>query len=132
MRLSAKSTSSAVFCFPKLKRRLARARSAGIPMAVSTCEGSIAPEEQAAPVETAIPLRSRAIVTSAVQHGPKLRSLSRVESAHALRPVHLVSGDGEQIAADFPDADRYLSRSLHGVRMEVHISFRGDLGDLLY
>src|SRR5947208_1049494 len=58
---NAKSTSVSVFCFPKLKRILARARSGGRPIAVSTCDGSIAPEEQAAPVETASPFRSRAI-----------------------------------------------------------------------
>ena len=34
---------------------LARARSGRKPIAVRTCEGSIAPEEHAAPVETAKP-----------------------------------------------------------------------------
>src|SRR5208337_842447 len=58
---SAKSMSSAEFCLPTLKRRLARARSGDNPIAVKTCEGSMAPDEQAAPVETDSPLRSSAI-----------------------------------------------------------------------
>ena len=53
--------SSAVFCLPRLKRRLARARSGDSPIAVRTCDGSIAPDEHAAPVETDKPLRSSAI-----------------------------------------------------------------------
>ena len=40
----------------------ARASSGVRPMAVSTCEGSTAPEEQAAPVEQARPFRSRAMI----------------------------------------------------------------------
>src|SRR5579859_3362609 len=58
---SAKSTSSGLFCFPRLKRMLAFARSERIPMAISTCDGSIAPEEHAAPVETASPFKSSAM-----------------------------------------------------------------------
>ena len=46
-RLRAKSTSSSVVCLPRLKRMLARARSGFNPIARSTCDGSIAPEEQA-------------------------------------------------------------------------------------
>ncbi len=53
--------SAAVVWRPRLKRRLARASSAGRPMAVSTCEGSTAPDEQAAPVEQARPFRSSAM-----------------------------------------------------------------------
>src|ERR1017187_2241578 len=58
---SAKSILSTVFCLPRLKRRLALARSGDNPIAVKTCDGSIAPDEQAAPVETDRPLRSSAI-----------------------------------------------------------------------
>jgi hypothetical protein len=58
---NAKSMSACVVWRPRLKRRLARASSADMPMAVRTCEGSTAPEEQAAPVEQAKPLRSRAM-----------------------------------------------------------------------
>src|ERR1039458_3922090 len=55
----AMSMSSAVFCLPRLKRMPARARSERNPIAISTWDGSIAPDEHAAPVETARPLRSR-------------------------------------------------------------------------
>src|SRR5262249_40385173 len=58
------STCAAVFERPSEKRMLARARSAGSPMAVSTCEGWTAPLEQAAPVETANPRRSSAITSA--------------------------------------------------------------------
>src|SRR5207249_751934 len=78
------------------------------------------------------PSPPRALVTSAVQHGPELRSLSHVESAHALRPVHLVSGDGEQITADFLHIDRHFPRRLHRVTVKVDISICGHPGDLLY
>src|SRR5208282_1582463 len=57
----AKSTSSGVFCLPRLKRMLALARSRLNPIASSTCDGSIAPEEHAAPVETASPFKSSAM-----------------------------------------------------------------------
>src|SRR5581483_9396788 len=60
-RLSANSTSSDVVCFPRLKRMLPRARSADTPIAVSTWEGSMAPDEHAAPVEIDSPFRSSAI-----------------------------------------------------------------------
>src|SRR5229473_3791362 len=57
----AKSMSAGVVWRPRLKRRLARASSGGRPMAVRTCDGSTAPEEQAAPVEQARPFKSSAI-----------------------------------------------------------------------
>src|ERR1700682_4664838 len=57
----AKSMSAEVVWRPRLKRRLARASSGGKPMAVSTCDGSTAPEEQAAPVEQARPFKSSAM-----------------------------------------------------------------------
>src|SRR5713226_6827734 len=57
----AKSMSAGVVCRPRLKRRLARASSGARPMAVRTCDGSTAPEEQAAPVEHARPFKSRAM-----------------------------------------------------------------------
>ena len=53
------STCSAVLLRPREMRRLARALSAVSPSAVSTCDGVIAPEEQADPVETAKPRRSQ-------------------------------------------------------------------------
>src|SRR5258708_3557125 len=57
----AEEISDSVAWRPRLKRMLARASEAGRPIAVRTCEGSTAPEEHAAPVEQASPLRSRAM-----------------------------------------------------------------------
>src|SRR5207245_1798680 len=55
------STSSMVLSFPNENRSAATPSSRGTPMAVSTCEGSTAPVEQADPEEQAIPARSRCI-----------------------------------------------------------------------
>ena len=60
----AASISAGVVRRPRLKRTLARASGGGRPIAVSTWEGSMAPEEQAAPVEQARPLRSRAMTNA--------------------------------------------------------------------
>ena len=69
------STCSAVLARPSEKRMLARARSARRPMAVSTCEGAMAPLEQAAPVETAKPRRSSAITSASPSMPSKYRLL---------------------------------------------------------
>ena len=61
---SAVSTSASVLVRLRLKRRLARARAGGNPMALSTCDGSLEPEEQAEPPEVARPLRSRAMTSA--------------------------------------------------------------------
>ena len=58
------SISSAVVGRPRLKRRLLRASSGERPIAISTCDGSTAPDEHAAPVEQAIPCRSSAITSA--------------------------------------------------------------------
>src|SRR5579862_8202460 len=63
-RANAKSISASIVCRPRLKRMLARARSGRRPMASSTCDGSIAPDEHAAPVETARPFKSSAITSA--------------------------------------------------------------------
>src|SRR5579863_4428697 len=55
------SISSRVFIRPTLKRKLARASAGVSPIAVSTCEGSTAPEEHAAPAEQANPAKSNAM-----------------------------------------------------------------------
>ena len=44
--------------------------------------------------------------------------------------MHLVSGDGEQIAADALDIDRDLACRLHRVGVEVDIGLGGDFADL--
>src|SRR6202158_3884500 len=60
----ANSASSAIFCLPRLTRILAFARSRLSPIAVKTCEASIAPDEHAAPVETASPFKSSAMTSA--------------------------------------------------------------------
>ena len=60
------STSSAVFCLPNENRSAATPSSRGTPMAVSTCDGSTAPVEQAEPEEQAIPARSRCISSASL------------------------------------------------------------------
>ena len=54
-----RSTSASLLPCPRLNRTAPRARSLGTPMAISTCEGSTAPVEQADPPEAATPARSR-------------------------------------------------------------------------
>ena len=44
---------------------------------------------------------TRTLVASAIKHRLKLCALAHVERPNPLRRVHLVSGDGEQIASDF-------------------------------
>ena len=56
-----RSTSSCVENIPRLKRSEFWVRCVGSPMARSTCDGSRVPDEQADPVDTAIPSRSSAI-----------------------------------------------------------------------
>ena len=69
-------------------------------------------------------------MTSAIEHRLKLSSLADVERAHTLRPVQLVARDGQQVAPDFVDIDRDLSRRLHGVGVEVNIGFGSNLSNL--
>ena len=59
-----RSISSSVVCRCRLKRTLLCARAGARPIASSTCEGSLAPEEHAAPLDTAKPLRSSAITSA--------------------------------------------------------------------
>src|SRR3984893_7490268 len=56
-----RSTSDSVVVQPKLTRTAARAKGAATPIAASTWEVWTLPEEQAAPEETAVPSRSKAM-----------------------------------------------------------------------
>jgi hypothetical protein len=57
-----RSKSASVVLFPMLARMAPRASAASTPMAARTSEGWTFPDEQAEPDETAIPLRSKAIM----------------------------------------------------------------------
>ena len=75
---SANASTSASTCAASLERpsetrRLERACSRVRPMAVRTCDGSVAPLEQAEPLETAKPRRSRAISRGSVSMPSKRR-----------------------------------------------------------
>src|SRR3954463_5064678 len=72
IRLSAKAISASVVCFPRLNRMLPRAWSGRSPIAINTCDGSIAPDEHAAPVETASPFRSSAMTSASPSMWPNL------------------------------------------------------------
>jgi len=56
-----RSISALVFAAPRLNRIEFCVRCAGKPIAFSTCDGSSVPDEQAEPVETAMPARSSAM-----------------------------------------------------------------------
>src|SRR5437016_2553646 len=102
--------SAGVVWRPRLKRRLARASSGGKPMAVRTCDGSTAPEEQAAPV----------------QQLAQARAATDVQSTDALWRVQLVSRNGEQINLERVDVDGNFAGGLHGVGVEIDIGFFSD------
>ncbi len=56
------STCCSVVLQPRLMRTAPRASAGATPIAASTCEACTVPDEQAAPDDTAIPLRSKAII----------------------------------------------------------------------
>src|ERR1035437_1122122 len=60
--LSRFSISRSVVAQPRLTRTAPRASPGSTPIAASTCEACTLPDEQAEPEETAIPLRSKAII----------------------------------------------------------------------
>src|SRR5687768_14379359 len=67
-----RSTSASVFAAPRLNRIEFCVRCTGRPIALSTCDGSSVPDEQAEPVDTAIPARSSAINSDSASTRSKL------------------------------------------------------------
>ena len=67
-----RSTSASVLAAPRLKRIEFCVRCAGKPIAFSTCEGSSVPDEQAEPVDTAMPARSSAMSSDSASTRSKL------------------------------------------------------------
>src|SRR5207245_1881813 len=97
--LTTASTSSAVLSRPKEKRNAAMPRSRGTPIAVSTCEGSIAPVLQADPEAQATPARSRcmssASLSAAVDDRLHRPAIAHDEGADPFRRADLVPRDGD-------------------------------------
>src|SRR5574338_11342 len=73
-----------------------------------------------------------ALVAAAVEQGVQQRPLANKQRARALRGVHLVAGDGEQVAPDALHVNGNLARGLHGVGVEENVGLGGDLADLLH
>ena len=69
---------------------------------------------------------------SAIKQRLQQSSLPHVQRTGALRAVHLVPGDGQQVATDLLHVQRNLARRLDRVRVEVNIGFGGDLSDLVH
>src|SRR5207248_1680954 len=53
----------------------------------------------------------------------------RVENAHALRTVHLVSRHRDEVGRDFPRPDRKLPHALHSVGVEHDPTLAGQRAD---
>ena len=70
--LTTRSISASVLAAPRLKRNELCARAEPRPIAFSTCEGSSVPDEQADPVETAMPSKSSAISSDSASTRSKL------------------------------------------------------------
>ena len=81
MSLSASSTSASVVSFESEKRIVARARAAVSPMAVSTWEGSLAPDWQALPAKT--PAKIRELLRQCLQKdaGSRLNNIGDARGA---------------------------------------------------
>ena len=71
-----------------------------------------------------------AFVGAAEEERLDLGSAADVEGADSLGRVHLVAGDGEQVAADLLHVDGELAGCLDGVGVEIDVGFGGDLADL--
>ena len=71
-------------------------------------------------------------MAASVEHSFELGSLAGIKCADTLRPVKLVAGDREQVAADFVDVDWNLSRRLNSIGMKIHVDFRRNLSDLCH
>src|SRR5205807_1389618 len=108
-------------------------------MASRTCEGSIAPEEHAAPLETASPFRSRAITSASlplmaatINLRLDQRSLLDVKGSGSLRRMDLVSGNRKRVAGNLIHVDRRLARSLHCISMKKDVSFSRDFANFFH
>ena len=73
-----------------------------------------------------------ALVAAAHQQRLERRALAQKHGAHALGRVHLVSTDGQHVAADPLHVDGDLAGALDRVDVEPDAGLGGDLADLLH
>ena len=71
-----------------------------------------------------------ALGMAAIHQGFEPDPLANEQSAHSLRPVELVRGNGEQMHTEFAHVDGKFPRRLHGICMEDDTCFRRDLANL--
>ena len=129
--------------FPAIDSSLIHARKNALLQPVAQCgepRGTVARDEglrhlrrMSQPDDARQVLRAGAALAflrSAEEQRLRMRAPPDVECAGALRPMELVAGDGQQIAADRLHIDRHLARRLHRIGMEVHIGFLRDGADL--
>src|SRR5205809_369763 len=71
------------------------------------------------------------LVMTSVEKLTQTRSAADVKSADSLGRIQLVAREGEQIDLERVDIDGDFSCGLHGVGVEVDVSFLGDAADFL-
>ncbi len=86
-----RATSSAVVANPRLKRIAFCVSCGSRPIALSTCDGSRVPDEQADPVETAMPSRSKAMTSDSASM-PSKPMLLVLATRASRRPLTCVPG----------------------------------------
>jgi hypothetical protein len=68
------------------------------------------------------------LLASAVDHRFEWQAGVAVESPYALRPVHLVTCDGQQVYTQLPDVDTDLAGSLTRIRVDQGAEATSDVG----
>src|SRR5207302_268935 len=72
---------------------------------------------------------SLALVIAAIEQRREQSSLANIKRTCSLRSVHLVAGDGEQVATDLFDVEGDFPGGLNGVSVKVDVGFASDFSD---